>query len=87
MVIQGLPHTVPSDPPCVFAESGTLRVATIHGYLNQAPTNAALIVRAVNLHDAHEAVAEAAEQFIAGKSSGIILQKALAALNKLKEEL
>lgn len=45
VVITTPPHCVPNDVG-IFAESGTLRVATVHGYLGQKLANANLMASA-----------------------------------------
>ena len=64
------------DEKCgVFAIEGTLRIATIHGYLNQEEHNAALIVKAVN---EHAALREALEFYATGKDdNGAFAKKVL----------
>lgn len=78
----------------IYHDNGPFRDGVAHTGFGQqksvkiAEANAALIVRAVNLFDALEAVAEAASNFERLQSSNrrFKLAQALAALNKLKEE-
>ena len=48
-VIGTPPHLGPGECPSVFAHEGTLRVATVHGYLGEAIYNARLIAMAPRL--------------------------------------
>lgn len=79
--------------PHVRSSTGLSTVAIMNtSATKEAKANAALIVRAVNLLAAHEAVAEAAQTLVVARYDGDIenakhiAKNALAALSKLKEE-